>query len=235
MVDTLSNDRTKIQEASVSNCSGFNSIAIPEATVAFQQNSSQTGVSLDYAHDESKKWYVLRATYGREKKAFEYISKFGTIAYLPTQKNELKKGCEIVIQEKSLIPNILFVYTTSEDIVRYIRGKDSLSFLRFYYNRTSANCKGKNDPLTIPVLEMDNFIHTLNIEGTKQVDKSYVNIKTGDIVQVTDGICKGVIGKVGRVNRHTGIIVELQGLCCLMTAYIPKAFIVKIDNNRTTE
>lgn len=231
MVDTLSNDRTKVQEALTLNCSGLNSIAIPEATDAYQQNCSQTGVSLDYVHDETKKWYVLRATYGRERKAFDFISKFGTTVFLPTLKEELKKSSEIIIQEKSLIPNIIFVYTTSEDIVRYIRGKSSLSFLRFYYDHTSVNHEGKNNPLTVPVKEMDNFIHALSIEGTKQVDKSYVNIKTGDIVQVTDGICKGVIGRVGRVNRQTGIIVELQGLCCLITAYVPKAFISKIEKD----
>lgn len=231
MVDTLSNDRTKIQEVSTSNRSGLKSIAIPEATDALLQSCSQTGVSLDYVHDETKKWYVLRATYGRERKAFDFICKCGTTAFLPTLKEELKKGSEIVVQEKSLIPNIVFVYTTSEDIVRYIKGKGSLSFLHFYYNRTSLNLKGKNDPLTVPVKEMDNFIHALSIEGTKQVDKSYVHIKTGDLVQVTEGICKGVIGKVGRVNRQTGLIVELQGLCCLITAYIPQAFISKIEED----
>lgn len=231
MVDTLFNDRTNYQEGKSSPCIGTKSFALPEARDALLQESSQTGVSLDYVHEESKKWYVLRATYGREKKAFEHITSFGTVAYLPTIKEYRIENGENLTKEKSLIPSILFVYATSTDISRYIKGKDSLSFLRYYYNRVNKNARGKNDPLTIPTSCMDNFIHALQIEGTKTVNPQYVVFKTGDMVKVTGGICKGIVGRVGRINRQTGVMIELEGLCCLMTTYVPKVFIQKIEDS----
>lgn len=230
MDDTLFNDRTNYLEAKFSTCSGVESSAIPETQIALEHGSSQTGVSLDYGHDDSKKWYVLRATYGREKKAFEYITGFGTTAYLPTVKESVEINGDIVTREKSLIPSIVFVYTSPVEICKFVKGKDSLSFLHYYYNRVRKNSSGKNDPLTIPTSVMDNFIHALQIDGIKTVNQEYVAFKTGDVVRVTDGICKGIVGKVGRVNRQTGVVIELEGLCCLMTTYVPKAFVLKLEN-----
>ena len=44
--------------------------------------SSQTGVSVRYVPVPDKRWYVLRASYGREQKAFDYIVNDGTFVYI---------------------------------------------------------------------------------------------------------------------------------------------------------
>ena len=79
---------------------------IPEA-------KSSTGVSVRYVHDNSKSWYVFRASYGREDKASDYIVNDGTFVYIA--KRFVRK--QIYGKQKrcleSLIPNLLFVYTTS--------------------------------------------------------------------------------------------------------------------------
>jgi hypothetical protein len=80
--------------------------AFPEA------KSSQTGVSVRYVPTPGKNWYVFRASYGREDKASDYIVEDGTYTYIAKYYVErFVKGKRKRVL-KSLIPNLLFVYTT---------------------------------------------------------------------------------------------------------------------------
>lgn len=88
---------------------------IPEA------KSSQTGVSVRYVPAPDKRWYVFRASYGREDKAFDYIVADGTFAYIAkryTHKSVNGKQKKVL---ETLIPNLLFVYTTAEKAEEYIK------------------------------------------------------------------------------------------------------------------
>lgn len=140
MVDTLSNDRPDIitKERHTSSCIVEKNNAIPEAKDARLHLRSQTGVSLDYVHSSTKKWYVLRATYGREEKAARHLLELGKIVYLPIQVNtDLDESQEC--NKKILIPSVVFVYSDHDEITEIIRGKNRLPYLHFYYNRTEKN------------------------------------------------------------------------------------------------
>ena len=75
-------------------CAGLTSNALPEAQSTISAESSQTGVSTRNAHIASKSkaqkeidvphWYALRTTYGREKKAYDYMTAKGITAFYPT-------------------------------------------------------------------------------------------------------------------------------------------------------
>ena len=47
------------------------------------------------------------------------------------------------------------------------------------------------------------------------------------MVRVTDGEFKGVEGRVARVSGQQRVVVEVEGVCLISTAYIPSAFIEK--------
>ena len=74
-----------------------------------------------YVPAPDKHWYVFRASYGREDKAFDYIVADGTFAYIAkryvrkTVNGKQKKVLE------ALIPNLLFVYTTDAKASEYIK------------------------------------------------------------------------------------------------------------------
>ena len=83
--------------------------------------SSQTGVSVRYVPAPDKRWYVMRASYGREDRARDYIVEDGTFVYIP--KRYVRKtvnGMQKKVLE-SLIPNLLFVYTTAEKAEQYVK------------------------------------------------------------------------------------------------------------------
>ena len=194
---------------------------IPEA------KSSQTGVSVKYVPTPNKIWFVFRASYGREDKASDYIVEDGTFVYIAkrythkTVKGKSKKVLE------SLIPNLLFVYTTKEQADKYVKDTPCLSFLSFYLNHFSYDEKQNNPPLTISCREMENFIIATcnNSEHLKFVDESQCHFKGGETVRIIDGVFKGIEGRVARVSGQQRVIVSVANVGLVSTAYIPTAFI----------
>ena len=192
---------------------------------------SGQGVSSDYVPKENHWWFVLRATYGRSEQAYDALVKNHIEAYIPKyyvvkQINGKKKRIK-----EPLLPNFVFVYGTEEDIRNCMKKH---SYLRFYRNKTKeVNMDdGKHPPLTIDYSEMMNFIQLTNIddEHVRIVNTQQCHYKNGDLVRVIDGKFKGVIGRVARVGGQQTVVVEIEGLCLVATAYVPSAFIEKMKN-----
>ncbi len=179
-----------------------------------------------------KKWYVLRASYGREDKAADYIVADGTYVYIAKRyTRKVVNGKQKKVLE-SLIPNLLFVYTTESKIEEYVRRTPALSYLTYYYNHFAHDETGKNPPLTIPCKEMENFILATsnNSEHLRFVNESQCHYKVGGTVVIIDGPFKGVEGRVARVAGQQRVVVSLAGVGLISTAYIPTAFIMEKDN-----
>ena len=81
--------------------------------------------------------------------------------------------------------------------------------------------------LTIEYSEMNNFIDATSVDDVhlKVVELSKCHFKSGDKVRITDGAFRGVQGYVARVAGQQRVIVTIEGLCTVATAYIPSAFI----------
>ena len=99
-------------------CAGLTSNVLPEAQSTISAESSQTGVSTKNAllatkpkalkEGDTPHWYALRTTYGREKKAYDYLTAKGITAFYPTTHVvKLIKGKRKVVTE-SRLPNIFF-------------------------------------------------------------------------------------------------------------------------------
>ena len=198
--------------------------AFPEA------KSSKTGVSVRYAPAQGKRWYVFRVSYGREDKASDFLIEDGTYTYIA------KKVAERYVQGKrkrylqTLIPNLLFAYTTPEKAKEYVSNKTQLSFLSFYYNHFELDDNQKNPPLTIPDDEMNRFIlATCNMnKHLLFVQPSQCHYKGGEQVRVIDGPFTGVEGRVARVAGQQRVVISLSSIGLISTAYIPTAFLQKI-------
>lgn len=201
--------------------------AFPEA------ENLKTGVSVNYVPDPDKHWYVFRASYGREDKASDYIVEDGTFVYIAKRyvrkivNGKLKKVLE------TLIPNILFVYTTKEKAEEYVKNTPALSYLTYYYNHFEQDETNMNPPLTISCREMENFMMaTCNMsEHLKFVNESQCHFKGGEKVRVIDGTFAGVEGRVARVAGQQRVVVSLSNIGLISTAYIPTAFIRHIDTD----
>lgn len=201
--------------------------AFPEA------ENLKAGVSVSYIPDPDKRWYVFRASYGREDKASDRIVADGTFVYIAKRYvRKIVNGKPKKVLE-TLIPNILFVYTTKEKAEEYVKNTPALSYLSYYYNHFEQDETNMNPPLTISCKEMENFMMaTCNMsEHLKFVNESQCHFKGGEKVRVIDGTFAGVEGRVARVAGQQRVVVSLSNIGLISTAYIPTAFIRHIDTD----
>ena len=221
---TLSNVETRRGEANPP------SVRVAPDTIP-EAKSSQTGVSVRYVPTHGKRWYVFRASYGREDKASDYIVEDGSFVYIAKRyARKTVNGKQKMVLE-TLIPNLLFVYTTKDKAEEYIKNTPALSFLTYYYNHFEIDDDQKNPPLTVSCKEMENFIiATCNkSEHLKFVDETQCHFKGGETVKVIDGLFKGVEGRVARVSGQQRVVITLFQVGLVSTAYIPTAFLRPID------
>lgn len=221
-------------------CAGLTSNALPEAQSTISAESSQTGVSTKNAllatkpkaprEADTPHWYALRTTYGREKKAYDYLTAKGITAFYPTT-NVLKliKGKRKVVTE-SRLPNIFFAYGTEEQLKEYVYDNVNLPFLRFYYRHYHEGNKIIKTPLIVP----DNQMDSLKIICAADADNTFVSLvkvpkfEKGQLVRVIDGAFKGVTGRVARWHGQQRVAVIVDGLVTVCTAYVPSAFLEKV-------
>lgn len=205
----------------------------PQPHVGFTANVSlrnhNDGVSVRYVPDPNKKWFVLRASYHREKKAYDYLINIGIECFLPLHRTlKYIQGKRQFVVE-SYLPSLLFVYVSPEIIDHCIKNTPELHFLSYYYDHFTTNEDGKNPPLTVPYDQMMNFIKVASIDNRhiKLVKPENCHYKSGDMVRIIEGEFKGVEGRVARVAGQQRVVVEIEGICLISTAYIPNAFIEK--------
>ena len=221
-------------------CAGLTSSVLPEAQSTVSAESSQTGVSTRSVHilgkskvqkeEETPHWYALRTTYGREKKAYEYMTAKGITAFYPTTDVvKLIKGKRKVVTE-SRLPNIFFAYGTEEQLKSFVYDNVNLPFLRFYYRHIHVGNKIEKFPMIVP----NNQMTSLKIVCEADVDNIIVSLvdvpkfQTGQWVKVVDGAFKGVMGRVARWQGQQRVAVVVDGLVTVCTAYVPSAFLEKI-------
>ena len=221
-------------------CAGLTSNALPEAQSTVSAESSQTGVSTRSVHILSKSkvqkeaeiphWYALRTTYGREKKAYDYMTAKGITAFYPTTEVvKLIKGKRKIVTE-SRLPNIFFAYGTEEQLKSFVYDNVNLPFLRFYYRHVHVGRRIEKIPMIVPDYQMD----SLKIICAADADNTIVSLaevpkfKQGQMVRVIDGAFKGVVGRVARWQGQQRVAVVLEELVTVVTAYVPSAFLEKI-------
>lgn len=219
---------------------GLTSSVLPEAQSRLSAESSQTGVSTKNAlsttrnssnnQKEPQLWYALRTTYGREKKAYDYMTAKGITAFLPTV-NTIKmiNGKRKSVTE-SRLPNIFFAYGTEEEIKAYVYDNVNLPFLRFYYRHKHEGKKIEKTPMIVPNSQIDSLKIICEAEA-EDIIISHTEIpkfEKGQVVRIIDGAFKGVVGRIARYQGQQRVAVVMDELVTICTAYIPSAFIETI-------
>ena len=220
---------------------GLTSNALPEVRKPIKPTDSQTGVSTNNVLSKTSvntnkdtkdtpHWYALRTTYGREKKAYNYLLSKGVETFYPILKSVKLVDSKRITIEESRIPNIFFVYGTEEELKTFVYDNVNLPYLRFYYRHTHVGNKIVKEPLVVP----DNQMNSLKIicaadsddiiASTEEVEK----FKTGQKVRITEGKFAGVTGIVARYQSQQRVGIVIDGLLTVCTAYVPSAFIEKI-------
>ena len=220
-------------------CSGFTPIAIPVV------KTTDEGVSVEYAPSPGKKWFVLRASYGRENMVADEMIRLGHYAYVA------KRYEWVVIKDKrtrvlkSLIPNLMFVYLTEGDantLVRNDKPKENpcpriSQIASFYYNHFKTDGVGKNPPIEVSERDMRNFILATwtHDENIIMPNDSEFHFLENEEVEVVDGPFKGVHGLVIRAKGQRRVMLRLLStdgmplIDHIATAFIPRSYMRKVE------
>lgn len=188
---------------------------------------TQKGVSVEYAQESNKEWFVLRVTYNRIAKACDLLREANIKYYFPQHYvQKVVKGKKKRVLEPFL-PNLIFAYSTKDSIYSFIKNNPKNNFINFYYNHFEENGI-INPPLVVGDKEMENFIKVTSIdnEHVRIVNPEQCHYKSGDLVRIVEGNFEGVVGRVARVAGQQRVVVEIKGVCAAVTAYIPSAFLV---------
>ena len=188
-----------------------------------------------YSETPGKQWFVLRVTYHRAQKAYDSLVVHENIeVYMPLRYSirDIDGHNRRVLVP--LLPNLLFVYAdpvTIDSIIKLVNSKpNTKNYITYYYNHFQVGNDGKNPPLTVPYNAMMNFIRltSINNEHIRLVHPDQCHYRSGDIVRIIDGEFCGITGRVARVAGQQRVVVSLEGVCLVTTAYIPSGFIEKV-------
>lgn len=170
-----------------------------------------------------KHWYALRTTYGRELKAYDYITSNSGTAFCPTIAADRTVNGRRVTCEVARIPNILFGYGTEDELRRFVYDNVHLPFLRFYYRHFTTDDGVGKEPLIVPDRQMESLriVCQATGEDTIVVPATIQKFSEGQMVRVTVGPFAGMEGYVARFQgqQRVGIVIEDVGTA--VTAYIP--------------
>ena len=223
-------------------CAGLTSNALPEAQSDISAKSSQTGVSTRYAHiavipkaqKKTSHWYALRTTYGREKRAYDYITANGVTAFYPTITSvKLINGKQKVVTE-SRLPNIFFAYGTEEQLKSFVYDNVNLPFLRFYYRHVHIGRNIEKTPLVVPDYQMKSLKIACN---SKEDDVIIVSgeiqkFEKGQLVRVIKGEFEGFMGVVARHKGQQRVGIVVDNLLTVLTAYVPSAYCEVVEDKQ---
>ena len=226
--------------------SGLTPTAIPDG------QKVKKGVSVEYVptQDDSKKWYVFRASYGREDKAAELLNTLNELVYVPRHSIPVKTPKGIKHTVKNLLPSFVFAYLKEHEAQLYVKGpaaddksfnlrpqeeKQSIfklmSLLSYYYDHFQVGEDFRNPPLTIPFAEMRNFIiATLPQKDVISLQDEKYTFKTDDEVRVVSGQFEGLRGRVIRVKGQTRLLIRLSNFGAFGSAHIPAYLCEKISD-----
>ncbi len=216
---------------------GLTPDVLPEVQDDPNRTNSDTGVSTRSVLLPSGEilksghWYVLKTTYGREKKACDYLVANNVRTYYPT----LTTVKEIRGRRKSVtesrLPNLFFAYGTERQLTPLVQRNPEMPFLRFYCRYFRDSSRIRRQPITVPQSQMDSLIKICESEeqDTLLFTEVIHKFEKGEMVRIVKGPFCGVEGRIARFKGQQRVGVVIDGLLTVTTAYVPTACIEVID------
>lgn len=147
--------------------------------------------------------------------------------FIPMQyKLVLKNGKK----SKKLVPaihNLVFVRSSRAVIDEIKSSVESRLPARYMMN------KSKGEPLIVPDNQMEHFIAIASThhEDIVFLDPTELKLRKGDKVRIIEGPLAGVEGEFLRIRGDRRVVVSVNGLMAVATAFIAPYMLQKIETN----
>ena len=175
--------------------------------------------------DMERVWYAIRIFYRQVDPVRAYLEETGTEYFYPMHVVEKFEGGTRKYVEEPLAGPLLFVRCDLA-CLKGLRNRFSGEMAPYYDSLTRM-------PLVVPDSQMDSFIALCNF---KDSDLEYLGddapkYHEGDLVRVTDGVFKGLVGHVRRIRHDRRLVVTIDGVAAFATGHIPFAFLEKVEDS----
>jgi transcription antitermination factor NusG len=172
-----------------------------------------------------RKWFAMKVFNNKALEIEKIFQGWGIETYIPIQWEEkVVKGEKKKIR-KPAISSLIFLKLEEEkidDIEKKLYPRANL-----YRYRQSKN------PAVIPEREMAVFKMITSTEESKWdfVDIGSMKFSTNDKVRVTGGYFEGAEGYIKRIKGNRRLVVAIEGIVAIATAYIPSCYLEKLTVN----
>lgn len=170
-------------------------------------------------------WHAFKVFYNKVFEIEYILRESGTETYIP---------CETVVVERNgtkkkvrrpVISSLLFFRSTEREALAW---QQKLPERVMLYTHL---VEWKKLPVSIPDREMNVFmlVSSSGEKGLEYWGDFNSDYRTGEHVLVTEGPFKGAEGYIHRIKGNRRLIVAIEGICAVATAYIPRCFLRKIE------
>ncbi len=169
-------------------------------------------------------WYAFKVFYNKVFEIEELLKKDGIDTFIPCETVLVERGGVTKSIRKPVIASLLFFRSTEQQALHQ---QQQLLERVILYTRLVG---WQKLPFAIPEREMNIFmlITTSGEQGLEYWGESPKDYRVGQHVRVTDGPFKGAEGYIHRIKGNRRLIVAIEGVCAVATAYVPQAFLQNI-------
>jgi len=170
-------------------------------------------------------WYPVRVTYGRVLLLKKHLDVIKIKCFVPMLRKTKFIKDKPVTKLVPAITNYIFIYTNRTTLYNLKNELENSIPIRFLLHPVTKL------PLIIPKDQMNNFIA---VSGTLDdqlvyLKASELNFKKGDQVRIIDGPFKGVVGNFVRIKGDRRVVVSIEGVMAVATAFIHPSLILPLD------
>ncbi len=204
--------------------------------------TSENGKSVEYALPGTEvHWFPIRATYHRAQQVYDRLAALNEgryELYLPLlyhiDGDDGKSGtAEPHVRMEPLDKGLLFMRSSLSVFRELLQSPMLVPGMTPYYDHFHTNEFGKNAYLTVPDRQMESFRIIVESRNRDILVRQteFPKVIEGDRVIVTGGDFAGVEGTVMKIKHQKRVVVQMEGVGCYATAYIPSAFLkLKTEN-----
>lgn len=167
----------------------------------------------------------MRITYSRELALQAYLNEHHIENFIPMRYEYAVRNGQHIRKLVPAVHNLVFIRSTRKQIDQ-IKEENAVSLpLRYIMNRETRQ------PIIIPENQMQHFIA---VAGNYSQQVIYLpaiehSMQKGERVRIIGGIFEGVEGVFVRVKGDRRVVVSIQGVMAVATAFIHPSLIERIS------
>lgn len=170
-------------------------------------------------------WYALRITYSRELVLKAFLDQNRIENFVPMRYEFVLRDGQRIRKLVPAVHNLVFIHSTRKTIDEIKKEHVISRPLRYIMDRETRQ------PIVIPEPQMRHFIA---VAGNYEQQVIYLpateySMQKGDRVRITGGIFEGVEGVFVRVKGDRRVVVSIQGVMAVATAFIHPSLIERIE------